>query len=139
VRAVTFVGTTACLVALYCFAAGRVLPPLRNEPATLLLVPMTVIAGVVASFVYPWVRRQPQRSRRAAALYVGFALSTAIYGGYLWAMVPDGTAWLILVAVLAGHMYGLPLFLVLVATHLAMDRWLFPLEIGRSEESERPK
>ena len=132
-RGVIFVGTTAGLVALYCLAAGRALPPLRNEPATLLLVPMTVISGVVAALLYPWVRRQRQRSGRVAALYLGFALSTAIYGGYLWARVPDGTAWLILLAVLTGHMYGLPLFLALVAVHLAMARWILPLADDRSE------
>jgi hypothetical protein len=114
------------MVGLYCYAMGRALPPLRNEPVTLLLLPMMVIAGVIALFLHPVLCCQPERSRQIHAFYIGFIMSIVIYGGYLWIFIPDGTMGLIILALVAGHLYGMPLFLAIVVVHLIMNRLVSP-------------
>ena len=126
VRRAIFVGSTVSIVGVYCYAMGRALPPLRTEPLTFLLLPMMVISGVVSLFLYPVLCRRRQRSSQALALYIGFVLSTVIYGGYLWVFIPDGTAWVILLALVAGHVYGLPLFLAVLLTYLLLGRLADP-------------
>ena len=57
-----FVVLTTSIVSTYCWLMGRLLPPLRNEPFSLLLLPMTAISGVIASLVYPVLHHQQSRS-----------------------------------------------------------------------------
>ena len=49
VRWVAFVALTTSIVGVYSLLAGQALTPLRNEPASLLLLPLTAISGVTAS------------------------------------------------------------------------------------------
>jgi hypothetical protein len=120
-RRVLFVAVTMATVALYCVWAARLLPPLRNEPASFLLLPVTTIAGVAAAIVHPFLDRQSSRGRRLMPMYAVYFLSLAAYGSYLWWMVPDGTPWLMLLAVTAGHLYGLPPLAI-----IAIVSWLLP-------------
>ena len=133
VRWAAFVALTVIMVGAYCYVSGRALPPLRNEPASFLLLPMTVISGVVSLLLYPVLRRQRRRSSRALALYVGFLVVTMIYGGYLWVVIPDGSIGLVALAMIAGHLYGLPLLLAVMAASLLMNRVLFRGEAGQSQ------
>jgi hypothetical protein len=133
VRWATFVALTVIMVGVYCYAAGRALPPLRNEPAGFLLLPMTVISGLVSLLLYPVLRRQRERSSRALALYVGFIVATVVYGGYLWVFIPDGSIGLVALAIIAGHLYGFPLLLAVMAASLLMNRVLFGGEAGQSQ------
>jgi len=114
---VLFAAMTSLMVGVYCYAMSRILPPLRDEPSTFLLLPMTVISGLVSLLIYGVLSRQRLRSTQALTLYVGFLLSLIAYGAYLWVFIPDGTAWLIILALVAGHLYGLPAFLAVLITH----------------------
>src|SRR5437773_945686 len=113
-RWLSFVVLTTSIVSFYLLLAGRLLPPLRNEPESLLLLPMTVISGVMASLFYPVLHHQRSRSRLILGMYFAFVLSLILYGLYLWWFIPGGTAGLIALALVAGHMYGLPAFLALL-------------------------
>ena len=125
VRWLLFVILAIAIVSTYCWLSGRVLPPLRNEPLSFLLVPMAVITGVIASLFYPVLHYQRSRSGRALWMYLAFLVSLVIYGLYLWRFIPDGTVWLIVLALLAGHMYGLPAFLAVLLASWVLDRVLF--------------
>ncbi len=118
VRWFSFVVLTTSIVSIYCWLAGRLLPPLRNEPESFLLLPMTVIAGALASLFYPVLHHQQSRSRRILGIYFGFVVSLVLYGLYLWWFIPGGGVGLILLALLAGHMYGLPAFLAVLLASL---------------------
>ena len=63
-RAVSFVALTTSIVSVYCFVMGRALPPLRNEPASFLLLPVSAMCGIVASVLYPVLLRQRNRASR---------------------------------------------------------------------------
>ena len=121
------------MVGAYCSIMSRALPPLRTEPPAFLLLPMTIISGAASLFLYPVLCRQRGRSIRAFTLYVGFVLTTLVYGIYLWIFIPDGTAWLIVLSLLAGHLYGLPLFFALLVTHLLMAPLVFPRAGGSDQ------
>ena len=49
-------------------------------------------------------------------------LARRVWGIYLWWFIPYGSAGLIVLALLAGHMYGLPAFLAVLLASLLMDR-----------------
>jgi hypothetical protein len=120
-----FVVLATVIAGTYCWVATLALPPLRNEPLSFLVLPMTAITGVVASLFYPLLQQQ-QGPRRVLRMYLASLVSLALYGLYLWWFIPDGAVGLIVLALLAGHFYGWPAFLaVLLATSL-MDRFLFP-------------
>ena len=121
VRWFSFVVLTTSIVSVYCWLASRLLPPLRNEPASLLLLPMTAISGAMAALFYP-VLHQRSRSGRILGMYFGFVVSLIVYGVYLWWFIPHGSAGLIVLALLAGHMYGLPAFLAVLLASLLMER-----------------
>lgn len=121
----SFVVLTILIVGTYCWLASRFLPPLSNEPLSFLVLPMTVIAGVMAALFYPLLH-QRNRSGRILWMYLGFVVSLVVYGLYLWALIPGGKAAIVLLSLLAGHMYGLPAFLAVVLTSWAMDRAFFP-------------
>src|SRR5690348_1241385 len=73
----------------------------RNEPLSLLLLPMTAISAVVASLFYPVLHHQRSRSGRFLWMYLTFLVSLVLYGLYLWWSIPDGTVGLIVLALLA--------------------------------------
>ena len=125
VRWLSFVLLTTSIVSAYCGLTGRILPPLRNEPSSLLLLPMTVISGVIGSLFYPFLLHQRSRSARFLWMYVAFLVSLVSYGLYLWWFIPDGTIGLIVLALFAGQMYGLPAFLAVLLASSVMDRILF--------------
>jgi hypothetical protein len=121
VRWLSFVVLTTSIVSIYCWLGSRLLPPLRNEPESLLVIPMTVISGAMASLFYP-VLHQRNRLGRILGMYFGFVLSLVVYGIYLWWFIPHGSAGLIVLALLAGHMYGLPALLAVLLASLLMER-----------------
>jgi hypothetical protein len=85
---------------------------------------MTVIAGVMASLFSGILRHQQSRSGRLLWMYLAFLVSLLFYGLYLWWAIPDGTVWLIVLALLAGHMYGWPALLAIFIASSVMDRFL---------------
>ena len=103
---------------------------------SLLLLPMTAISGVIASLFYPVLHHQRSRSGRVLWMYLAFFVSLVLYGLYLWWFIPDGTVGLIVLALLAGHMYGLPAFLAVLLASLVMDRILFRGSATRLDPSE---
>lgn len=109
------------MVGVYCYLLGRALPPLRSEPVTFLLLPMTASSALVSLTLHPVLQRQHRRASQAVTLYAGFVLCVIVYGCYLWLAIPDGTPWLILLAVVAGHLYGLPLYGAVLVTYLLLD------------------
>jgi hypothetical protein len=119
---VIFAAMTSLVVGVYCYAMSHILPPLRDEPSRFLVIPMTVISGLVSLSIYGLLSRQHQRSTQTFTLYVAFLLSAIVYGVYLWAVIPDGTAGLIILALVAAHLYGLPAFLVVLMTHRLLIR-----------------
>ena len=121
IRHAAFVAATMATVGIYCLLAARLLPPLRNEPASFLLLPVTFISGMAAAGIYPYLDRQASRRRRLMPMYTVYFLSLVAYGFYLWWVVPDGSPWLLLLAVTAGHLYGLPPLVV-----IAVLCWLLP-------------
>jgi hypothetical protein len=125
-RAVSFVVLTTSIVSVYCFVMGRALPPLRNEPASFLLLPVSAICGIVASVLYPVLLRQRSRASRIRWMYMGFLIVLVLYGLYLWRFIPDGTAGLIVLALVAGHFYGVPALLTVLGATTVLDRILFP-------------
>jgi len=120
-----FVALTVSIVATYCVLASRALPPLRNEPASLLVLPMAVISGAVASAFYPALARRETRSSRVVVMYGAFALALVVYGVYLWMVIPGGTITLIVTALVFGHLYGVPAFLLVVLASSMMGRVVF--------------
>jgi hypothetical protein len=85
---------------------------------------MTAISGVVASLFYPVIHYQRSRSGRVLWMYLAFLVSLVVYGLYLWWFIPNGTVGLIVLALLAGHMYGSPAFPAVLLTFSVMDRVL---------------
>ena len=117
-----FVAATTSIVSAYCWFVGRVLPPLRNEPASLLLLPMTAISAVMAAAISTTWPDRRTCSEQARRLYLGFLASLILYGLYLWWFISDGGIGLILLALLAGHLYGLPAFLAILSVEVAIGR-----------------
>jgi hypothetical protein len=123
--AVLFVALTTSVVSVYCFVLGRALPPLRNEPASFLLLPVSAMSGIVAAVLYPVLLQQRSRAGRLLWMYLGFLILLVVYGLYLWRFIPDGTAGLIVLALVGGHLYGLPAFLTVLLATAVLDRILF--------------
>ena len=120
------------MVGIYCHFGTQALPPLRSEPPSFLLIPMTVISGTVSVLVFPALCGMAGRSSRILVLYGGFLVTLVAYGLYLWVVVPDGTPWLILMALLAGHLYGIPLFFaILVTQRFLLSPLLAPIRSER--------
>lgn len=125
-RSLIFIVLNVFLVGAYGYAmAGRV-EPLKFRPEQNVIWPLMVITAVVSPLVYPLLRRHRSLVARALFMYFAFVLISAVYGIYLWILFPDGSPFAVLVAVIGGHLYGFPLFLAVVLTHLALGRLLFP-------------
>ena len=123
--AVLFVALTTSVVSVYCFVLGRALPPLRNEPASFLLLPVSAMSGIVAAVLYPVLLQQRSRAGCLLWMYLGFLILLVAYGLYLWRFIPDGTAGLIVLALVGGHLYGLPALLTVLLATAVLDRILF--------------
>ena len=117
VRWLAFGVFTAALVGGYCWLVVREIPFFRTEPPSLVLLPMPVITGVVALLIYPSL--QPERSffRRAIRLYLGFFITLVLYGCYLWRVIPHAEYHVIFLALLTGHWFGLPPFLLILGVY----------------------
>jgi hypothetical protein len=124
-RYLGFVALNGALAGAACFFLWRWLPFLANEPGSLLFWPMTVIALLALTLLYPHLKRHPGPLFRAALLYLAFLASLVLYGGYLWSIVPGGTAMMILLALVAGHFYGLPFLFAIWVVNTTLARVLF--------------
>src|SRR5215510_7343482 len=98
VRWLSFVALTTLIVGTYCWLAGRVLPVLRNEPSSFLLLPMTAISGVIALLSCPVLHRQQSRFGRILWMYLGFLVSLVLYGLYLWWFIPGSSVGVIVLS-----------------------------------------
>jgi drug/metabolite transporter (DMT)-like permease len=124
-RYVGFVALNGSLVSAACYFLWRQLRFLANEPGSLLFWPMTVISLLALALLYPRLRRHPGPLFRAALLYLAFLASLVLYGGYLWLIVRGGTAMMIPLALVAGHLYGLPFLAGIWVVNTALARPLF--------------
>jgi len=131
-RGLIFVALNVFLVGFYCFALAGKVEPLKHEPTRYVMLPLMVITSVVSVFLYPRLLRQISRLTRALTLYFGFVFISGLYGVYVWVLFPDGSPWTVLVALIGGHLYGLPLFLAVLVTQLLTGRLLFPETISDS-------
>ena len=125
-RGLVFVALNVSIVGLYCFAMSGKVEPLKHEPTRFVTVPLMVVTAVVAVLLFPLLSRLGQRLPRAVMLYCGFVLISALYGIYLWTLFADGSPWTVLMTIIGGHLYGWPVFLLVIAAHLLTDRLLFP-------------
>lgn len=123
--ALAFAGLSVFIVRAYCYAMVGKLDPLMHHPEEFVIRPLTVITAVVSLLLYPLLVGQRSRWTRGLMLYLGFVLISAIYGVYLWYEFPDGSPFSVLVAVIGGHIYGWPPFIMLFLVLQALDRWLF--------------
>jgi len=94
-----------------------------------------VIWGLVSLFLTAVVRRQRLRSGRTASLYIGFVPSTVVYGGYLWAVIPDGTAWSVFLALVAGQLYGFPLSLACAEPIRYCAAWWYLVQVAVPDDT----
>jgi hypothetical protein len=125
IRYVLFVAVTMTTVGIYCLLAARLLPMLRNEPASFLLFPVTLISALAAAAIHPLLDRQSDRKRRLPPMYGIYFLSLVAYALYLWWAVPSGSIGLVLLVIVAGHLYGLPPLAVIVVLGWMMPRLFF--------------
>lgn len=121
-----FVALNTAIAGGACVLLWRSLPALASEPAALFVVPMTVLTAVALALVYPIMRRRPALTARTGVLYGAFVAALVAYGVYLWWRVPDGTAMMIPVTLLAGHTYGLPMFGAIWLVQALLGRFFFP-------------
>lgn len=126
VRGVIFVGLNVLVVGAYCYAMIGRIEPLKHEPVRFVIVPLMVITAVVSWKIFAFLRRQQNRWIRILMLYLGFNVISAIYGAYLWLIFPDGGPWAVPLALVGGHLYGWPVFLMVLVAQLAFGRLLFP-------------
>lgn len=126
IRVLIFAGVNVSVVGLYCWAMAGKLEPLMHHPEEFVMRPLMVITAVVSLFVYPLVRREGSRVIRIVVLYSGFVLISALYGVYLWYLFPDSSPFSVLVALIGGHIYGLPVFMAVLLAHWLLGRLLFP-------------
>ena len=124
-RHLGFVALNGALASATCFVLWQGLPFLANEPGSLLFWPMTLISLVTFALLYPILKRQRSPWFRAPLFYLAFLASLVSYGGYLWLIVPHGTAMMIPLALVAGHLYGLPLLVVIWLVNTALAPLLF--------------
>lgn len=124
-RRLVFAGLNVFVVGAYCYAMVGRLEPLEHHPTRFVIVPLMVITAVVCLFLFPWMCRQQSRLGQALLLYLGFALTAAIYGVLLWIQFPDGSVFSVPLALIGAHLYGFPAFLVALVCNLLLARWLF--------------
>ena len=126
-----FATAVASAVCVYTQLVGPALGPLRLESTTRLLIPLTVVSGIVALLLCPLLRQQRLAGMQVLVLYAGFVTTCVGYGCYMWTMARDGSAWSVLLALLAGQVLGMPLFLILIAVHFVLlHLGLHPVVVG---------
>ena len=131
VRYGLFAVLLASMVGAYTAVVGPSLGRLRLESTSMLLVPLMTISGLVALPVYRALCRRSGPATQVLTLYGGFFATCAIYGCFMWAYGSDGTPWFVLLALVVGHVLGLPLFLLVLAAHLVLVRVGFYRASGR--------
>ena len=110
----------------YCYLLFDILRKLLTDPVRYFFVPITAIVLVMFAVLYPVLQRRRSVLARSLILYAGFVAANAAYGMYLWSIVAHGTALLIVLALVAAHLYGLPLLAAIVAIDLMLARLVFP-------------
>ena len=120
-----FVCIMTALVETYCYLLLDILRKLLDHPVRYFFVPMTTIVLVVFAVLYPVLQPRPRPLTRILLLYLGFIAANAAYGVYLWSVAAHGTALLVLLALVAAHLYGMPLLALIVAADLLLARLLF--------------
>ena len=121
-----FVLVNTAIVGAASWALCRCLPPLRDEPPSLVLLPMIGITLVGSAALHAVVRRLRGSLARAAALYVAFFGALVVFGVHLslydgsgspeqWARLHQ-SGWdyvrLIPASLIFGHVFGAPVLLV---------------------------
>jgi hypothetical protein len=135
IRYAGFVALNAALASGAAYYFWRHLPPVRDEAPTFLFVPISVLSLFALVGLYPVLSRLPRGVPRFLALYGAFAAVLAGYGLYLGfgmgmgTRPPDAPAFVpafLLLALGAGHLYGLPLLLLLAAVNRLFSPVFFP-------------
>jgi hypothetical protein len=135
-RYVGFVALNAALASGAAYWVWRGLPPLRDEPAAFLFLPLSLLSLVALVGLYPVLLRLPRGAPRFLALYAAFVAVLVGYGIYLGLLgprPPDAPLFnpsFILLAVGMGHLYGLPLLLGLAAVNRLCSPVFFPPPAG---------
>ena len=125
-RWVVFVCTMTAAAEAYCYLLFDILHKLLADPMRYFFVPITAIVLVIFAVLYPVLQHRRSVLLRILILYAGFVAANAAYGVYLWSTVAHGTALLIVLALVAAHLYGLPLLAAIVAIDLMLSRLVFP-------------
>lgn len=120
-----FVFLNVAIVGGYCFAMVGRLEPLKHEPEKFVILPLMVITAAVAACLYPLLLRQPSRVSQALSLYLGFLVVAVLYGIYLQVLFPDAPPWAVFLTLVGAHLYGWPVFLLVLVCQLLLGRWLF--------------
>lgn len=126
-RGLAFVFLQVLVVGSYCqIMAGR-LEPLKHQPDTFVGRPLMVLTAVVSAMLYPLLARRRSSLRRTALLYLGFVLIACLYGIFLGSQFPEVSLWgAIPLALVGAHLYGWPVFLLVLAIQALLGRWFFP-------------
>jgi len=127
---VVFVLTMTVAVEAYCYLLSDILRKLLDDPFRYFFAPISAIVLVTFAAVYPLLQRRRRALTRILILYGGFVAANAAYGVYLWSVAAHGTALLIVLALVAAHLYGIPLLALLVVIDLLLARLLFS-KLGR--------
>jgi hypothetical protein len=122
---VVFVVIMTAMVETYCYLLFDILRKLLDDPLRYFFAPMTTIVLVVFAVLYPVLQRRQRPLTRILLLYAGFIAANAAYGVYLWSAAAHGTALLVVLALVAAHLYGMPLLASIVVADLLLARLLF--------------
>ena len=121
-RYALFATLVASLVGIYTAVVGPSLGKLRLESTSLLLIPMTVISGLVALPIHRALCLRQRTAEQVLTLYAGFFLVCLLYGVFGWIVASDGSPWFVPLSLIVGHILGFPLFLIILAAHLVLVR-----------------
>jgi hypothetical protein len=121
---IVFVCIMTAVVETYCYLLFDVLRKLLDDPIRYFFAPMTAVVLVVFAVLYPVMQRKRPLTR-ILLLYAGFIAANAAYGVYLWSVAAHGTALMVALALVAAHLYGMPLLASIVVADLLLARLLF--------------
>lgn len=132
-RHVGFVAANALALLGLSYQVYVCFPPVRDE-AWMSLWPMNGLALVGFAALYPIPRRLPRGLPRLGAFYLGFVAVLAGYGAFLDAFVglyrglgfPVRLMMSEILALMYGHILGLPMFLLLAAMNKVLGPLFFP-------------
>ena len=130
-RYALFASMVASIVGLYTSVVGPSLGKLKLESTSMLLV----ISAVLAVPVYNALCRDGRLPVQVLTLYCGFVLTCLVYGVFMWSVGADGTPVFLFTALVAGHILGMPLFLILLLLHLVLERLGFYRATGDTARS----